>query len=99
MKTLKKYLFSPVMPPVKYHNRDSQWTGQYAQFVELLPAVLKNLKQAGKLYAYTNFMEMTAYDRFPMDNIAHLLFLTIPSRPHTRNLKTVGHSSDEISGS
>ena len=68
----------------------------YAQFVELLPAVLKDLKQAGKLDAYTKFMEMLAYERFPMDNITHLLFLTIPSR---RNLKTVGHSSDEISGS
>ena len=49
----------------------------YAQFVELLPAVLKNLKQAGKLDGYTKFMEMIAYDRFPMDNIAHLLFLDV----------------------
>ena len=32
----------------------------YAQFVELLPAVLKNLKQVGKLNA--KFMEMIAYD-------------------------------------
>ena len=49
----------------------------YAQFVEFLPAVLKNLKQAGKLDAYTKFMEMIAYDRFPMDNIAHSLFLDV----------------------
>ena len=65
----------------------------YAQFVELLPAVLKNVKQTeNSMPTYTKFMEMTAYDSCPMDNFAHLLFLTIPSRPHTRNLKVVSGS-------
>ena len=45
----------------------------YAQFVELLPAVLKNLKQVGKLNA--KFMEMIAYDRFPILHTYYFLIL------------------------
>ena len=47
----------------------------YAQFVELLPAVLKNLKQVGKLDAFTKFMEMIAYDRFPILHTYYFLIL------------------------
>ena len=62
------------MPPVKCHHRDLQWTEEiYAQFVELLPAVLKHLKQVGKLNA--KFMEMIAYDRFPILHTYYFLIL------------------------
>ena len=99
MKTLKTSLLtSDASCQVSPQGLPMDLEETYAQFVELLPAALKNVKQAGKL-AYTKFTEMIAYERFPMDDIARLLFLTIPSRPHTRNLKTVGHSSDGISGS
>ena len=51
------------------------WEETYAQFVELLPAVLKNLKQVGKLDAFTKFMEMIAYDRFPILHTYYFLIL------------------------
>ena len=42
--TLKTYLFSPVMPPVKCHHRDSQWTWK-----KYMPSLLSYFLQSLKI--------------------------------------------------
>ena len=52
----------------------SQEDDTFAELVKILPTVLSSLKDSGKLEEYILYNKLVAEKRFPLDNIAFLLF-------------------------
>jgi hypothetical protein len=50
---------------------------EYTEIVSLIPTVIDQLKRAGKLTEYISFHKLVNDGKFPLDNLACLLFLDV----------------------
>ena len=50
---------------------------EYTEIVSLIPTVIDDLQQAGKLTEYISFHKLVSDGKFPLDNLAFLLFLDV----------------------
>jgi hypothetical protein len=50
---------------------------EYTEIVSLIPTVIDQLKRAGKLTEYISFHKLVNDGKFPLDNLAFLLFLDV----------------------
>jgi hypothetical protein len=50
---------------------------EYTEIVSLIPTVIDDLQQAGKLTEYISFHKLVSDGKFPLDNLVFLLFLDV----------------------
>ena len=50
---------------------------EYTEIVSSIPIVIDDLKRAGKLTEYISFHKLVSDGKFPLDNLAFLLFLDV----------------------
>ena len=50
---------------------------EYTEIVSLIPTVIDDLKRAGKLTEYISFHKLVGDGKFPLNNLAFLLFLDV----------------------
>ena len=62
---------------VNVYPRDENSDSDLETVTRLIPKVLKNLKKAGREESFAKFIKLSSEDRFPLDNIAFLLFLDV----------------------
>jgi hypothetical protein len=56
---------------------DIEEDGEYNELISLIPDVIDELKRSGKLEDYLSFHRLVSVGKFPLDNIAYLLFMDV----------------------
>ena len=68
----------------------------YDELVSLLPKVIDTLKEHGKMQEFLSFNRLLSEDKFPLDNIAFLLFLDVVRWLSLEETATRMRYSDEV---